>query len=185
MKTIIKSLFVLLITLSAFPISAQNKFHIHLDYNYLLGFYEKSDFLTTKSGLKGFDLSITEMYDINKRLSAGIGVGLEKLYEPYTIFPVFVKVDYSPIRSTEKPYVYAKLGYGIGTKISNAGLLFNPGLGYKLKLGKRFGLNFTLGYHLQSIRYDMVYYSEDGMVVDKKIDNNNRNSLSLGAGFIF
>jgi hypothetical protein len=184
MKTIIKLLFVLLITSSAFPISAQNKFHFHLDYNYLLGFYEESYFWTIKSRLKGFDLSITEMYDINKRLSAGIGVGVEKLYEPYTIFPVFAKVDYSPIRSTEKPYVYAKLGYGIGTKISNPGLLFNPGFGYKLKLRKHFGLNFTLGYHIQSIRYDIVYYSE-GEFVDKKVDHINRHSASFGVGFIF
>ena len=141
---------------------------------------------TQTTELSGFDISISGMYDFTKRLSAGIGVGTEKLNTPnYTIIPVFVKVTYSPIRSTESPYIYTRLGYGIGTKYSNAGLLFNPGFGYKLKIRKHFGLNFMLGYHLQSIRYEMLSHSTTGVVVDRKTGSNNRHSLSLGLGFIF
>ncbi|WP_080903551.1 hypothetical protein [Parabacteroides sp. Marseille-P3160] len=186
MKTILKSLFVLIIVLKTVLACGQDKSHVHIDSNYLLGLYEKSDFWTIKSGLSGFDFNIAGMYDINRRLSAGIGVGVEKLYDPsYTILPVFVKVAYSPIRANERPYVFAKVGYGIGTGISNAGLLLNTGLGYKLQLRKLFALNFLLGYHLQSIRYDLTYYSDAGVISDVKKDHNTRHSLSGGIGFIF
>ncbi len=186
MKTRLK-IFLFLITLNTFSVYGQEKFHIHLDYNYLLGFYEKSYFGTIKSGLNGFDVNIAGMCDFNKRLSAGIGVGAEKLYDPsYTILPVvFAKITYSPIRTTEKPYIYTKLGYGIETGISNAGLLLSTGLGYKFQLRKRFALNFMLGYHLQTIRYDITYYSDEGTITDVKRDNNTRHSLSGGVGFIF
>lgn len=186
MKTISILLFSLLIAFKAVPVYGQSKFHVHVDYNYLLGLSEKSDYWTIKSGLNGFDINIAGMYDVNKRLSVGGGLGLEKLYDPaYTIIPVFAKIIYSPIRSTDKPYIYTKFGYGIGTRISNAGLLFNPGLGYKLKFREHFALNFILGYHFQSIRYDIVSYSGNGIIIDKKTDSNSRHSLSFGIGFIF
>lgn len=186
MKTNIRLLLLLVITLKAIPAFGQDKFHVHLDYNYLLGLRETGDLWTIKSGLNGFDLNVTGMYDIHKRLSAGIGIGLEKLYDPsYTIFPIYTKIMYSPIKSTDKPYVFTKLGYGIGTGTSNAGLLFNIGVGYKVPLRNRFGFNFMLGYHLQSIRYDVLYNSEEGMVIDKMKDSNKRHSFSFGIGFIF
>lgn len=186
MKTILKLLFVLVIASKTTFVCGQDKFHVHLDYNYLFGFYEKSDFWSIRSGLNGFDLNIAGMYDINKSLSVGMGVGAEKLYDPsYTILPVYAKVAYSPIQANERPYVFAKVGYGIGTGISNAGLLLNTGLGYKLQLRKLFALNFLLGYHLQSIRYDLTYYSDAGVISDVKKDHNTRHSLSGGIGFIF
>jgi len=185
MKIVVKILVVVFFLLGTAQMYAQDKFHVHLDYNYLSGFYEKSDLWSIKSGLNGFDINITGMHDFNNRLSAGIGIGVEKLYDPaYTIFPVFVKISYSPIKSTEKPYVFTKLGYGIGTGTSNAGLLFNTGLGYKIKLRDHFGFNFMLGYHLQSIRYNMNFYSEEG-AIDTKVKHNYRQSFSLGLGFIF
>ncbi|MDR1203723.1 MAG: hypothetical protein LBL58_19105 [Tannerellaceae bacterium] len=186
MNSIFKLLLVLFLVLKATQTYSQDKFHVHVDYNYLLGLYEKGDFWTIKSDLNGFDVNIAGMYDFNERLSAGIGIGAEKLNTPeYTIFPVFAKVAYSPIRSTEKPYVFTRLGYGIGTKISNPGFLFNPGIGYKLMLRKHFGFNFMLGYHCQSVRYDIVVYNDEGAIAAKRTGLNSRHSLSFGIGFIF
>jgi hypothetical protein len=186
MNTAAKLLFVLFFVLKATQTYSQDKFHVHVDYNYLSGFYEKGDFWTIKSGLSGFDINIAGMYDFNERLSAGVGISAEKQYDPeYTIFPVFAKVAYSPIKSTEKPYVFTRLGYGMNTKISNPGLLFNPGLGYKLMLRKHFGFNFMLGYHFQSIQYDIIVYNDEGVTVSKKTGLNSRHSLSFGIGLIF
>jgi len=98
---------------------------------------------------------------------------------------MFVKISYSPIRLIEKVYVYTKLGYGIETEISNGGFLFNPGLSYKLNLHKFFNFNFMLGYHLQSIRYDILYHEKEGAIIDKKTGHNYRHSLSFGMGLIF
>ncbi|MDR2969490.1 MAG: hypothetical protein LBV32_07805 [Tannerellaceae bacterium] len=184
MKIFLNILTVVIILLSATPARGEDKFHIHLDYNYLLGLYEKGAFLGGKSKLSGFDIHLAGMYDINKRLSLGAGVGVEKLANPwYTIFPVFAKALYSPLSTTDKPYVFTKLGYGIGTEYSNAGLLFNPGVGYRIMFRKHFGINFMLGYHLQSVRYDV--FIEDGIGSYAIPTHNNRHSLSFGVGFIF
>jgi long-subunit fatty acid transport protein len=166
-------------------VNAQDKVHIHLDYNRLIGIYEKSDFWSingSEYSLSGFDLSITGMYSINKRLSAGVGFGAEKLYEPnYTLFPVFANATYAPLNRYLNPYIYTKIGYGIGTKISNPGLIFSPGVGYKIKFREHFGLNFNIGYHLTQIKYDITY--EDVLVLGTR--SNYRHSLVMNFGFIF
>jgi hypothetical protein len=185
MRKYLNLLSVVIILLNATPARGEDKFHIHLDCNYLSGLYEKGAFFSSKSGLSGFDLNLAGMYDINKRLSVGAGFGVEKLAKPwYMIFPVFAKALYSPLRTTDRPYVFTKLGYGIGTGYSNAGLLFNPGVGYRIMFGKHFGINFMLGYHLQSVRYDICIY-EDEYRNHTVTTHNNRHSLSFGAGFIF
>jgi long-subunit fatty acid transport protein len=186
MNTIFKLLFVLFLVLRATQTYSQDKFHVQADYNYLAGFYERGDFWTIKSGLSGFDINVAGMYDFNERLSVGAGIGAEKQYSPeYTIFPVFAKVAYAPVQSTKKPYVFAKLGYGISTKISNPGFLFNPGIGYKLMLRKHFGFNFMLGYHCQSVQYDIIVYNDEGTTIAQKTGLNTRHSLSCGIGLIF
>lgn len=186
MKAIVRISVVFLILLQTVSTNAQNKLHFGLDWSYLQGVSEKGDLWHIKSGLSGFDLSLTGMYDINKRLSAGIGVGVEKLYDPaYTIFPVFTKIVYSPLRSSEKPFIFTKIGYGIGSNISNAGFLFNPGLGYKFPLRQHFAICVLLGYHLQSVRYEINSYSSVASVVDSYTSHNNRHSISLGVGLVF
>ncbi|GHT30116.1 hypothetical protein AGMMS49574_08820 [Bacteroidia bacterium] len=165
--------------------NAQDKIHIHLDYNHLFGVYEKSDFWSingTEYSLSGFDLSLTGMYSFNKRLSAGLGVSAEKLYNPsYTIFPVYAMVTYAPLKNYLNPYIYTKVGYGIGTKISNPGLILSPGIGYMLKFRDHFALNFNLGYHLTQIKYDITY--EDLFVLATQ--SNYRHSIILSLGLIF
>lgn len=179
-------LFILFAVFRVTPSHSRDKFHFHIDYNYLWGLHEKNNLENIESGLNGFDLNISGMYNINKRLSTGIGIGVEKLYNPmYTIFPIYAKIVYNPFLSTERPYIYSKLGYGIGTEVSNAGLLFNTGVGYKHMFRKHFGINFMVGYHLQGIRYEAIDYSENGVFSTKKANNNYRHSLSFGTGFIF
>lgn len=186
MRIGIKVIFILIITFNTILIKGQDKFNIHVDYSYLYGFLENGDLWEINSGLNGFDINISGMYDINKHLSAGAGIGVEKLYDPsYTVFPIFMKVDYYPFKSTRKPYIYTKFGYGIGTEISNAGILFNSGLGYEINFLKHFGVNFMLGYHLQSIRYEIITFYEPEIISDTKIGHNNRHSISFGIGFVF
>lgn len=186
MNTIIKTVLILLVACKTIPSCGQKSFHFQFEYNYLHGFYEKNLFWDKKSGMSGFDFNLTGMYDFSERVSVGAGVGIEKLYEfpTYTIFPVFSKITYSPLRQTVNPYIYTRIGYGIGTNISNPGLLFNPGIGYKLRIRKHFNLNFMLGYHLQAIRYDVVMY-DDSAVISKTTDNSKRHSLSAGIGIVF
>jgi long-subunit fatty acid transport protein len=165
--------------------NAQDKVHIHLDYNHLFGIYEESDFWSIngmKYSLSGFELGLTGMYSINKRLSTGLGVSAERLYSPdRTLFPVYGIVTYAPLNSYLNPYIFTKVGYGIGTKISNPGLIFSPGIGYKLKFREHFGLNFHLGYHLTQIKYDITY--EDLIILDTR--SIYRHSIALSLGLIF
>jgi long-subunit fatty acid transport protein len=162
----------------------EDKIHVQLDYNRLFGICEKSDFWSidgSKYQLSGFDLNLTALYSINKRLSVGAGMSAEKLYNPsYTAFPVFAVINYAPLRIT-KPYLFAKAGYSIGTKISNPGFIGSTGVGYKLKFREHFGLNFMLGYHLSQIKYDIT--SSDNIIIDKR--SLYRHSIALGIGFVF
>ena len=62
---------------------------------------------------------------------------------------------------------------------------FNSGLGYEINFLKHFGVNFMLGYHLQSIRYEIITFYEPEIISDTKIGHNNRHSISFGIGFVF
>jgi hypothetical protein len=176
-------LFIIFTLLLNTQIKGEDKIHVYLGYENLVGLYEKSSFLgySTTNSLSGFDLNITGMYDLNKRLSIGIGTTIEKLYNPhYTTFPIYSIANYSPLKTYLKPYVFGKIGYGINSKKSNPGVLLETGIGYKRMFHQHFGLNFTLGYHFRTIEYDVTI---DNIKVST--ESNYRHSIALGFGFIF
>lgn len=179
-------------------VRSEDRIHVHVDYNHLFGLYEKYKYWTINGfeySMNGFDLGITGMYTVNRRLSAGVGIAAGRLSNPgYTFFPVYATVNYAPLKRTVKPYLFVKTGYAVRTKISNPGLLFSSGIGYKLKFREHFGLNFTLGYHLTQLMNDMAIYEVidygDGIFVlnDTGVIDRSavfRHSVALGVGFVF
>lgn len=181
----------------SFTSRSEDRVHIHVDYSQLFGLYEKNKYRSINGfeySMGGFDLEITGMYTVNRRLSAGVGIAAGRLSNPgYTIFPVYATVNYAPLRKTVKPYLFVKTGYVTKTKISEPGLIFSSGIGYKLKFREHFGLNFTLGYHLTHIMhdtdmYDVIYYDDGSFVLDYTGTDRSamfRHSVALGVGFVF
>ena len=141
-------------------VSGQRKVQFQVEYNYLFGLKE-TGIWEINDELKGFDINLTAMYNVNPRFAIGVGVGAEKLKTPnYTIIPVFAKATYALIKKHKSPYRYTKLGYSIGTEYSNSGVLFNPGIGYRWQLRKNFGIDFLLGYHLQNVQFEFIEMSD-------------------------
>jgi long-subunit fatty acid transport protein len=176
---------------------SEDKIHIHLDYNQMFGLYEKYKYWSIngfKHSMGGFDLGITGMYDVNRCLSVGAGMAAGVLGDQgYIIFPVYATAHYAPLKRSVKPYLFVKTGYLAKTAISEPGVLFSTGIGYKLKFREHFGLNFTLGYQFTSTMHEIEIYDLIGYddiftfwgVVDTDRSAVYIHSVSLGLGFVF
>jgi long-subunit fatty acid transport protein len=181
----------------SFTARSEDRIHVHLDYNQLFGFHENYKYWSASGfnhSLSGFDLGITGMYTVNRRLSAGAGVALGRLHNPgRTYIPVYATLHYAPFTKSVRPYLFVKAGHLAGTKISETGTFFSTGAGYKIKFREHFGLNFTLGYHFVHMMHEIRIYNatgSDGTFIyleDAGINRSAayRHSVALGAGFIF
>ncbi|OAV71118.1 hypothetical protein Barb4_00867 [Bacteroidales bacterium Barb4] len=143
--------------------------HAYLGYNHVFGVSAYTE--------GGFYFNFAGIYDVNRRLSAGAGINAEKIKFRHSAFPVYGTVRYSPLNNHLEPYVFANIGYAVGSDISNPGILFIPGIGYKVMLRKHFEFNFTLNYSLRGYNYSK---KTDGFK-----SNEYDHSIGLGAGFIF
>ena len=73
--------------------------------------------------------------------------------------PIFADLRANFLDNKITPYFGAKIGYSV---FDATGVYFNPTLGVDVALDSRLGINFSLGYNLQSaeiIRYSYYGYS--------------------------
>lgn len=100
------------------------------------------------------------------RIGLGIGIGVE-IWQDGLFFPVFGQLHYD-LRPRDKTfYGQLSLGSGIGTRNSTAffhqgtgGLMFQAGIGYKMKIYKRLRFYYELFY-----KYQLLYSSYDDKIV--------------------
>jgi hypothetical protein len=166
----------------------QPKFHLILDYRYMLGLSDRGDigvFSRKDLDMDGHSLRLSGVYSFFPQLAAGIGIGADR-YPPNTL-PVFATVHYNPCKSNPF-YLFGNAGYAFKTGTAVSGLLVDAGLGYKLMFKKHFGLNFHFGYNLKQFNMDIYnYVLEDDDLYYEKITSGTqtRHSLSFGVGLIF
>ncbi len=119
-------------------------------------------FLTGVSGT-GLSIAHNVMYQHNKYLAGGIGIGLDNYYAApgRDIYPVFANVKYTLMNNYNAPYIGMKAGYGMAFKREDedifeakGGLMLNPYVG--LRVGSR-GLmfNFFAGLKFQKADYEI------------------------------
>ena len=167
----------------------QAKFHLILDYRYMLGLSDcgdVGDFSRKDMDLYGHSLRLSGVYSFFPQLAMGIGIGADR-YPPHNTLPVFATVHYNPWESNPF-YLFGNVGCGIKTETALSGLLVDAGLGYKMMFKKHFGLNFHFGYNLKQFNMDIHnYIFEDGYIYyeDTTSGTQTRHSLSFGVGLIF
>lgn len=187
------------IALASTGAMAQSKLHFDVDYHYNLGLSERQ--LGTNHGrndyeMGGHSLRLATRYDVSQKLSAGVGIGLDRFTHPdYNTLPVFATLRYKPLTKLHNAYAFTDLGYAIKTADDFApGFTGRFGVGYSLPLGKRFGLNFQVAYGLNTFREKVSYYStvwdEEsggyGIVQDGTFKSTfTRHNLSFGVGITF
>lgn len=187
-----------LVAFTATGVMAQSKLHFDVDYHYNLGLSQR--WLGTSHGrdeykMGGHSLRFTTRYDVTPKLSAGVGVGLDRFTEPdCNTLPIFATLRYKPLPKLQNAYAFTDLGYAIGSSDFSPGFTGRLGVGYALPLGKRFGLNFQVVYGLNTFREEMSYYSivwnavskSSELVYDGSYKNTQtRHSISFGVGVTF
>jgi hypothetical protein len=106
---------------------------------------------------------------ISGRVGLGVGIGAE-FWQKGMFYPVFAHVYYDFRAKENTPYAYINIGQAFGNRYSTTyyasgtgGLLFNLGVGYKMKIGKRFQFEYEVFYRYQAIKstYQNSYQASD------------------------
>lgn len=85
--------------------------------------------------------------------------------------PVFLAVQYAPLKKDLKPYVFTNIGYGLDGEEFYEGWLAEVGVGYKYMFKKHFGLKAEIGYNYKTFGSSDLHLT--------------RHSILAGFGLVF
>ena len=106
---------------------------------------------------------------ISGRVGLGVGLGAE-FWQKGMFYPVFAHFYYDLKPSDNTPFAYINLGQAFGKRDSTyyyasgkGGLLLSIGVGYKMRIGKRFQFEYEVFYRYQAIQstYRQYYVASD------------------------
>ena len=135
-------------------------------------------------------------YRFNDYVSMGVGVGMTAL--SYTIFPIFADLRVTLFEGDLSPIVVVKGGYAFSSSkkeiFQNAyynvdyknrgGGMFNPELGFKLKMTERADFMLTIGYWFQHVSSEMKP-KDESIINQIHHRTSDLNRLSLSISFLF
>ena len=143
------------------------------------GFYSELD--TNKS--HAWSLQTINGYFISPKFSLGIAVGLDGYHNPnFNTLPVLL--DIRTYMSDEENSLYAFLDIGPSLRIGGEnsqlrkGMVFNIGIGYKFKVGKKLFLISDLSYSHKTISLTDEWIDKSDFVI-------KANGIGLNLGIIF
>lgn len=128
-------------------------------------------------------------YQINTRLSAGVGIAFVTYDDPINAVPVFLDIRFKLLEENTTPFLFFKGGYSFSTNddksrligIHSGGLMMNVGGGLQFDLSHGYGWYLNVGYNIESFEY-----SEDdpwrGGVLETELDYKR---VSFGIGLTF
>ncbi|KUK57016.1 MAG: hypothetical protein XD81_1751 [Bacteroidetes bacterium 38_7] len=164
-------------------LSSQSRFHIEVDYHYMFGLSEKgeiADFSRNEFKMYGNSLHLSGNYKLSEAWSTGIGIGSDRYENPgYNTFPVFATLQYFPLQTIPKGYVFTDVGYAFKTSTAVPGFLWNLGIGYKHMFRYHFGIKMQLGYNFKHLKNSLL--DTDNM----NFYSRYRHSFIIGMGVIF
>ena len=164
------------------------------------GSFEKNSYASgrqmgLKSGYKGFvdvsyafgvghlnldraEFSTIHGYQFNPYLFLGMGVGVNYyLHNSDGVVPIFANVKGTFLKGNITPFLDMRLGYSVGDV---EGVYVNPSLGCRFGVGKRTGINISLGYTLQRSEPYGEYIQSD-----LKSNSLNLGGVNFRIGFDF
>jgi opacity protein-like surface antigen len=152
------------------------------------GWYNRTSISAlTGESATGYSLNHTVSYQLDRRLSIGVGGGVDNYYKQdgYNIIPVFVELKSFLLARNESPFVALRGGYAfasndeeIGQIRADGGWMINPTVGYRLS-GGDFMVDLFIGVKVQKSDYE--YLSGETRVTD----DIRYNRLDIGIGFMF
>lgn len=150
-----------------------------------------------------FMISTSHGIQITPELFAGVGIGVTAWidyyydynydgyysdYESAVSTPVFANLRgelHNIFHRNFSPYLDVKMGYSFGDV---NGVFFSPEIGMHFYFGHRkMGIGFGLGYHLQSIPVETVYYNYNGSFTYNSYQSSREiaNGFSINVAFDF
>lgn len=101
-------------------------------------------------------------YRFTPDFSVGIGLGYVPYNDPLGLIPVFLAGRYTLLERGISPFVILRTGYGISVltdedrpvESHHGGLMFNPGMGIRIKTGAGFTWAFTAGMSIDKSSFE-------------------------------
>ncbi len=141
----------------------------------------KIDDYTVKNEDNSFGFRTVNGYQLNKHLSLGIGVGIDK-YKNATLLPLTLDARVTVLEGSVSPVFTANVGYAIGLNAVKGGLVINPQIGIKAYITKNVAYLFNVGYKWQAQEATYSLYPNDN---NPKTENVYFQFRTLSTGFAF
>lgn len=151
--------------------------------------YNKSIFDKFEYG--GNTVMFYELYDLNKRMCIGAGLGLTYSFtQEMWQLPLYGTLRYRPWSTQPYTYLYTDLGWTLTNAESPSGdgisgPMFNLGIGKSFSIGKKTRLDLKLGYHLQQYKYEWHYDVTDNVEEMRCNMKEALHNLELSVGLAF
>lgn len=135
-----------------------------------------------------FRFWIVNGYQLNRKFSAGLGVGFTYYNDPLSMLPLFIDFKYIFPDNNLSPFLFLKSGYNISvltdTDVNvnshSGGLMLNPGLGLQFETAGNLAWHINAGFNL-----DRATYFQPGETFSSIENELNYERLSLGIGLSF
>ena len=160
------------------------KLHPALELNYAIGGLINSDNFVFKSGL---GIHAIADFEVSKKVYVGAGVGYEQLDEDQ-LLPIFFDLKAFAKKDKRSVYFTGQLGYALmwnddlaryNSYTYTGGILFSPGVGYKLPVKKAGTIMFNVSYRQQ---YGSIEYESAG---ENYTDRLSFSLLAFKIGYLF
>ena len=167
------------------------------------GTYTESIFDKFEYG--GNTIMLYELYDLNKHMSIGAGLGVTHSFkQEMWQLPLFGTLRYKPWSTQPYTYLYTDLGWTLTNAESPSGdgisgPMFNLGIGKSFSIGKKNRLDLKIGYHLLHYKYEYRYddigyfFFEQDALSQHNVNSSELyqqlsttlHNLQLSVGFVF
>lgn len=112
-------------------------------------------------------LHIVNAYQFNERWDAGIGVGIENLWDVY--IPIFLEGRYYITTTLNQPFLQAMAGYEMplnNWEFDKGGFTTGAGLGFQHTFGNQFSFSTQLGYRFAYLKR-RDWWWDDAIIVNQ------------------
>lgn len=186
-RLVITFFFITLLTFNAFTQKNEKEpiaFHPSVELNYAIGGLINSENFVFKNGI---GLHAIADFEFHERVYAGLGVGYERLDNDQWL-PIFLDLKAFTKKNKRSAYFTGQLGYTLmwnndfaryNSYTYTGGIMFSPGIGYKLPLEKSGTMLFNVSYRQQ---YASIEYEAAG---ENYTDRLSFVMLAFKIGYLF
>ena len=144
-----------------------------------------------KAEYGGNTIMLYELYDLNKHMSIGAGLGVTRSFtQEMWQLPLYGTLRYKPWNTQPYTYLYTDLGWTLTNAESPSGdgisgPMFNLGIGKSFSIGKKTRLDLKLGYHLLHYKYE---YQTNDININDELSckaSSTLHNLQLSVGLAF